>query len=181
MTKGATRPLAELRAELARQDAQWARAKAQLRAACDGITDLTLAVPTEALEAIDRACSREPARAATPIGANVGADTPTGQQLTLRDSMATAIDTSGHLQALLDQPGGGDSVVQNYRRMLTQNPNLTDQGFVQANGGTNNNVGLGAPAVQSLMSDRQTSIQMCTNLVQPLADQTKDITSNIGH
>jgi hypothetical protein len=49
-----SRRVAELRRELARQDAAWASAKTQLAT----LGDVTLAVPDEALEAIDRACTR---------------------------------------------------------------------------------------------------------------------------
>jgi len=35
--------------------------------------------------------------------------------------------------------------------------------------------------LQSLMSQRQSSVQMVTNMVQALGDQMNKITSNIGH
>lgn len=35
--------------------------------------------------------------------------------------------------------------------------------------------------LQSLMSQRQSAVQMCTNLVQALGDQVNKITANIGH
>ncbi len=63
MKDDARRPVEELRRELARQDAIWAHAKEQLLA----LGDVTLAVPDEALDAIDRACAHAQRREATAM------------------------------------------------------------------------------------------------------------------
>jgi len=45
----------------------------------------------------------------------------------------------------------------------------------------NSSAELGMINLQSLMSQRQSAIQMCTNLVQSLGDQMNKIAQNIGH
>ena len=67
MVKDASRPLAELHRERARQDAIWSRVKEELQA----LGDVTLVLPESTLEAIDRAFTRggSKARAAMVPGA----------------------------------------------------------------------------------------------------------------
>lgn len=54
------------------------------------------------------------------------------------------------------------------------------QGFDDAKGALSKNSELGMIQLQSIMSQRQSAVQITTNLVQSLGEQMKSITGNIG-
>lgn len=127
------------------------------------------------------------------------------QLLAVRDAVANEADPSGTFAKILNDPqkapayfarvsatgdlnGQSDEYIVN---ALGGKPN-TNTVSQQTVGGwcdtikgiqsaVDSNSQLNMISLQSLMSQRQQAIQLCTNLVQSLGDQTNKIAENVGH
>lgn len=139
----------------------------------------------------------------------VGPETATGQRLiAIRDQMAKAMGGDALMQAVQKDPtvcarmsdeakGGACDATVLFNHGISTGPDQgahetqqtitgeTVQGWVNdaknVQGDLNNQSEMNMIQLQSLMSDRQTSVQMCTNLVQSLGDQANKIAANVGH
>ena len=108
-----------------------------------------------------------------------------GKLQAARDLAHTTGDfaTEAGLQKVLEDLKGA---VGQYPGSKSQNAISGDRvkGFIDSvksiNGQINANSELNMINLQSVMSQRQTAIQMCTNLVQSLGEQSKMIAANIG-
>ncbi len=133
------------------------------------------------------------------------------QLIKVRDQIADRMDSKGQLKAILDSTdpqqayqqywchfdgssgnkqwtGQSDnSIVANVGGTANANPidpkevASWSDAVKSAQSGLNSASELNMISLQSLMSQRQEAIQLCTNLVQSLGDQCNKIAQNIGH
>ena len=82
------------------------------------------------------------------------------------------IEAAGKLQTKLD--GGGKLQASDFKGMTSDVVGKIQQDL-------NSGAELTMIGLQSLMSQRQQAIQVCTNLVQSLGDQLNKIAENVGH
>jgi hypothetical protein len=102
---------------------------------------------------------------------------------TLNDAIAAAggpkTEIGAQLQQIADlakQTGSGDDNIISKEEMGKL---LDDVKGVQNN--INNNSELDMIQLQSLSQKRATALQLCTNLVQSIGDESKQIVGNVGH
>jgi hypothetical protein len=123
----------------------------------------------------------------------VGPDTPAGRKLTaLRDAITERMDPSHALtqaacnHTLWGKTGTDEEVIGQVGGERGEDITATTvQGWVTDAKGVASDISAGAELnmiqLQSVMSKRQTAIQLTTNLIQSLGDQANKIAANVGH
>ncbi len=117
----------------------------------------------------------------------VGPDSALGKKVQgFLDKLVATVDKDGHLRAEMNtgemwtkNPGAkGDGDIHNVDKLVVQTFVDDIKGFQSD---LNADMELNMIQLQSMMSQRQSAVQITTNLVQSLGEQLNKITSNIGH